>query len=225
MKVIRLILILLVSYSSFAQTSSLGNWVQYHGNNAISKKLNYHNEIQYRSYNFIDDLQQLLIRTGLGYNLTENNNNVLFGYCYVRTENYVNASKIGNDEHRIYQQYVNKSSFGRVSLMHRYRFEERFLEGNVFKFRLRYSLGLNIALSKSYLTNNTIYLAASNEVFMNTKGNEFDRNRIYGGLGYVINKKYRIEVGYLSQRTSASERGQTVLAFFNTFPFYKMDSN
>jgi hypothetical protein len=224
MKLIRLIVFLVISNGAFAQSSNTGNWIQYHGNNAISKKFNFHNEVQYRSYNFIDDVQQILFRTGLGYNLSENNNNVLLGYCFVRTENYINQIKVGNDEHRIYQQFINRSNYGRLNLMHRYRFEERFFEKDVFKFRIRYSLGINIALTKPTMTSNTLYLAASNEIFINTTGNEFDRNRIYGGLGYILNKKYRIEVGYLTQRTSVNERGQTVFAFFNNAPFYSIES-
>ena len=70
------------SVLSFAQESDLGAWYMYFGNNKISKKLNFHNEIQYRNFDGIGDLEQLLIRTGIGYDLTENNNNVVGLWFY-----------------------------------------------------------------------------------------------------------------------------------------------
>ena len=72
-----------------AQDSNFGNWLIYIGNKKINSKWNIHNEIQYRNYNAIGDLEQLLIRTGLGYTFNEGNNNVLLGYGYILSENYV----------------------------------------------------------------------------------------------------------------------------------------
>src|SRR5215468_8602340 len=82
------ILILFVSTVCCAQKSDIGNWFIYFGNQAMNKKWNWWNEVQYRNYNFIGDLQQLLIRTGIGYNLSESNNNVLLGYAFIYSENY-----------------------------------------------------------------------------------------------------------------------------------------
>ena len=74
MKKVLIIFIVLISASSaFAQESNLGNWLIYIGSKKINSKLNLHHEIQYRNYNALGDLEQLLIRTGLGYNLSENN--------------------------------------------------------------------------------------------------------------------------------------------------------
>src|SRR3990167_4855875 len=87
-----------------AQDSDVGNWFLYFGNQKINNRFNWHNEVQYRNYNFIGDLEQLLIRTGLGYNLSENNNNVLLGYAYIHSEPYVQGTddKLKTDEHRIF---------------------------------------------------------------------------------------------------------------------------
>lgn len=57
---------LIVCSVSYAQSSKTGNWFMYFGNNAISKKLNWWNEVQYRNYNFAGDLEQLMLRTGIG---------------------------------------------------------------------------------------------------------------------------------------------------------------
>ena len=92
---------------SFSQDSNLGNWLIYIGNKKLNSKWNIHNEVQYRNYNAIGDLEQLLLRTGLGYNLTENNNNILIGYGYILSENYIldTDEKISVNEHRIFQQF------------------------------------------------------------------------------------------------------------------------
>ncbi len=71
------LLILFVAANAKAQKTDLGNWFIYSGNQKINTKWNWHNEVQYRNFNFAGDLEQLLLRTGLGYNLSENNNNVL----------------------------------------------------------------------------------------------------------------------------------------------------
>src|SRR5687768_17302345 len=76
-----------------AQKTSTGNWFIYFGSQSFAKKWNWHNEVQYRNYNFAGDLQQLMLRTGIGYNLTEKNNNVLLGYGYIRSENYIQYSE------------------------------------------------------------------------------------------------------------------------------------
>ena len=122
-------IILLSPLLSYGQDSDLGNWLIYIGNKKINNKLNWHHEVQYRNYNAIGDLEQLLLRTGIGYNLTENNNNLLLGYGYILSQNYVGGSdeKVDVNEHRIFQQFITKQSIGIVKVQHRYRFEQRFV--------------------------------------------------------------------------------------------------
>jgi hypothetical protein len=55
----------------------------------MNSELNIHNELQYRNYNAKGDLGELLFRTRIGYNLSDNNNNILLGYGYILSENYV----------------------------------------------------------------------------------------------------------------------------------------
>ena len=102
----------------FSQTSNLGNWIIYFGNKQIDNKWNWHHEVQYRNYNAIGDLEQLLLRTGFGYNLSENNNNLLLGYGYVLSENYLDGTDMKQSikEHRVYQQFITKQRFSRVAL-------------------------------------------------------------------------------------------------------------
>ncbi len=214
------IFIILISFSlpTYAQSSDLGAWYMYFGNNKISKKLNFHNEIQYRNFDGIGDLEQLLIRTGIGYDLTENNNNLLVGYGFILSQPYVNGEKRENIEHRIFQQFITKQKFGRFNLQHRYRLEERFLQDD-FRMRFRYYLGFNIPVTNKEMLPKTLYLSAYNEIFLNLDSPVFDRNRVYGALGFVINKNMRIEAGYMNQIQENKNRGQIQIGFYNNIPF------
>ena len=69
-----LLFLLLIPEKTVAQESDFGNWLIYIGNKKLNTKWNIHNEIQYRNYNAIGDLEQLLLRTGLGYTFNEGKN-------------------------------------------------------------------------------------------------------------------------------------------------------
>ena len=197
----------------FSQDNDLGNWLIYIGNKNLNNRWTWHSELQYRNHNFIGDTEQLLVRTGLGYNLTEGNNNLLLGYGFIHSEPYIAGSdfKASINEHRIYQQFITRQSFGRVALQHRYRFEQRFVNEDV-RLRARYFLGSTIALNNTGMADKTLYLSLYNEVFLNLKENYFDRNRFYAGLGYKFNNRLRIGAGWMRQAVSNGAKDQ--LNFF-----------
>lgn len=209
-----------MSFPAQAQKTETGNWFIYFGNQAINSKWNWHNEVQYRNYNFAGDLEQLLLRTGIGYNLTENNNNILQGYGYILGERYLPGTedKVRSEEHRLFQQFITKQRFGRFYLQHRYRIEERFIESD-FKMRYRYFLGLNVPVSKREMAKNALYFSLYNEIFLNGNSPVFDRNRIYGALGFVINDHMKTEVGFMSQVYDRTHRKQFQIVLFNNLPF------
>ena len=215
-KIILTVLTTLLALPSYmnAQESDFGNWIMYFGNKKLNNQWNIHNEIQYRNYNAIGDLEQLLLRTGLGYTFNEDKNNILFGYGYILSENYLTSSdeKEKVHEHRIFQQYMSSQNIGNVKLNHRYRFEQRFVE-DVFKMRFRYFLGINIA----FKTTSDYYFSAYNEIFINTKSAVFDRNRLYGGIGYKINDNIRMEMGYMNQFFETTSRDQFNIMTFVSF--------
>lgn len=213
---VALTILLVLPNIAIAQESNLGNWLIYIGSKKINSKWNIHNEVQYRNYNAIGDLEQLLLRTGVGYNLDESNN-VLLGYGYILSENYIGDTddKISVNEHRIFQQYTSKQNVGKVKLSHRYRFEQRFVE-NDFKLRFRYFLSLNIPFKSNESGVSPLYLSAYNEIFLNSKSSIFDRNRVYGGLGYTVSENIRIELGYMNQFFETDSRDQiNIITFVN----------
>jgi len=210
--------VLMLPYIATAQSSDFGNWLIYIGSKKVNSKWNIHNEVQYRNYDAVGDLEQLLLRTGVGYNLSENNHNLLLGYGYILSQNHVADAqeKIDVNEHRIFQQFTSKQKIGKVSLSHRYRFEQRFVEAD-FKLRLRYFLAFKVPLIKTEAVPVKLYVSAYNEVFLNTESSVFDRNRVYGGLGYQLHKNVRIEAGYMSQLFENSSRDQFNLITFVNF--------
>lgn len=197
-----------------AQDSNFGNWLIYIGNKKINSTWNIHNEIQHRNYNAIGDLEQLLIRTGLGYTFNEEKNNFLLGYGYILSKNYIGNTdeKLNINEHRIFQQFTSTQTIGTIKLNHRYRFEQRFIEDD-FKMRFRYFLGLNIPFTQT----KKYYFSAYNELFINTESAIFDRNRLYGGIGFQVNKNIKIEAGYMNQFFETTGRDQFNIITFVTF--------
>lgn len=212
------IIALLMPFFVHGQDSSFGNWLIYIGSKKLDQKWNLHHEVQYRNYDAVGDLEQLLLRTGIGLNFNESKNNVLLGYGYILSENYTaNASdKVSVNEHRIFQQFISKQKIGAVGLSHRYRFEQRFVESD-FKLRFRYFLSLNVPLYKKENESPGFYLSAYNEIFLNTKSAIFDRNRLYAGIGYHLNKNIRLEAGYMNQFFETSGRDQLNLILFADF--------
>ncbi|MFT7588551.1 MAG: hypothetical protein ACI959_000762, partial [Limisphaerales bacterium] len=212
------VLIALIPFICSAQESNIGNWMIYFGNKKINSNWNWHHEVQYRNYNEAGDLEQLLLRTGIGYNLSEGNNNLLLGYGYIISENYVGGSdsKTQVNEHRIYQQFITRQRLPLLSIQHRYRFEQRFVEGD-FKLRGRYFLSVNVPLNNKGMKDKTIFLSAYNEIFLSLNSPVFDRNRVYGGIGFKLNKLARFELGYMNQYFENAGRDQiniiTALSF------------
>ena len=196
-----------------AQESDFGNWLLFFGNKKISEKVNWHHEIQYRNYDAIGDLEQLLLRTGIGVNVADNTN-VLLGYGFIRSENYTapDEKSIVN-EHRIFQQVITKQNAGALRFQHRYRFEQRFVEDD-FRLRFRYFLGLAYPLWKDSDSPKELYLTSYNEIFLNTERDVFDRNRLYGGLGYRLNDMFRFELGYMNQFLNMGNRDQLNMVCF-----------
>jgi len=213
-------LISLICLNLHAQKSDLGNWFMYFGNQRFHQKWNWWNEVQYRNYNFIGDMEQLLLRTGIGRDLSENNNNLLLGYAFINSTPYISGtdSKTSLTEHRIFQQFITRQRFERVLIQHRFRIEERF-RPNLFRVRARYFLSLNILLNSNEMKKGTCYLSAYNEIFLHLNKPVFDRDRIYAGMGYAFNSSVRLETGIMYQLFETGNRPQWQFALYNSLPF------
>jgi hypothetical protein len=215
----------LINNAVIAQSNNSGTWLVYFGNQKINDQWNIQSDFQYRDYQFFGQRNQFLARAGLGYNLKPQNHNLLLGYAYVATDTYdeLDENTGTKIENRIYQQYLYKNKIGSNSLMHRFRLEERFFP-NEFGLRGRYFISFQKPLWNFKGKNNT-YLSAYNELFIDIKGAQFDRNRFYAGLGFDINDYVKVETGYMIQAQKNITRGQLQLIVFNNFLFKKIKNN
>jgi hypothetical protein len=195
---------------SLAQTgeNETGNWLMYFGQYKVHDKYSIHAEVQYRNHTVKPDLEQLLIRTGLNYHF-QKNAFVTLGYGYISSHPYQQDTSIV--EHRIWQQLIATQKLGKVKLEHRYRVEQRFIEGD-YKNRLRYRAMAFIPLNGNLGDPQTFFLGAYDEIFLNTEQTFFDRNRAYLALGYQINSGTNVQLGVLNQRVDAFDKWYSQLA-------------
>jgi hypothetical protein len=212
-------LILTCSSELNAQSNSQGTWLVYFGNQKINKNWNLQSDFQYRLQQVPDQNSQLIMRAGLGYNLVPGNHNLLLGAAFVQTnfsEEFIDKPTL--IEKRIYQQYLFKQNVKHLYVTHRLRLEERFLPKE-FGLRSRYFLSAQAPLNGKGLNKNAVYGAFFNELFVDIKNLVFDRNRLYGGIGYAMNNDIRFEAGYLIQSQKSGPRGQLQLVLYNNLSF------
>jgi len=121
-------------------------------------------DVQHRNWNMGTDLEQLLIRGGLTYDLPGVPVLVTGGIAHITSGAFGDSDETSG-ERRVYQEALVRQSLGQVvSLRHRYRYEQRWVDGQDFRTRFRYALFGDVALNGRGTGNGAIYLALYNEV-------------------------------------------------------------
>lgn len=215
-RILSLIIFLSIGLLTYGQRT--GNWLIYFGQVKFSDRWSMYNEIQYRNYNAIGTLEQLLTRHAVGYALQPSNHYLSLGYGYMLGQPIsVLAGKNPEltHEHRIFQQFHSLQQIGRVKLMHRYRFEQRFFQDD-FRLRFRYFVALQVPLNHADFQKNTVYLSFYDEIFLQPESTVFDRNRLYGALGFVFTPSLKLELGFMSQLYSSTYRNQAQVVLHHT---------
>jgi len=213
----------IISTNANAQVDELKNgaWYMYFWElRAAESSIGIQSDLQYRNWNLLGDLEQLLLRGGMYYQRPDRDWRLIGGYAYIRSGTY-GESRAFSTEHRIYQEALfSQRWLERIQLIHRIRFEQRFLDQRIIRTRGRYNLFVNVAINKNRFEKDCIYLALYNELFINGERNfadrkvdYFDRNRSYAALGYHISDKKKIQVGYMWQITPDWSKGQWQLSF------------
>lgn len=222
-----LFLALLLSFFTKAQVDEdqLGGWYMYFWNAKFGdSQFGMQGDVQLRTWNGGNDLEQLLLRGGFTY--TPKNANVLLtlGYGHITT----GAPGESTDkvyESRIYQEALLPHKVGsRIYLKHRFRYEQRWVEGWDFRTRYRYNLFVNVALNQTDLSEGAVYLALYNELFMNGQTQVadrsveyFDRNRFYSAIGYSLKTNLKVQLGYMQQTTNTWSKGQFQISLHHNF--------
>jgi hypothetical protein len=207
-------------------SNETGAWYMYFYRHKFNEsQFGIQGDLQYRNWNILGDLEQLLLRSGATY--TPKNADVLFtlGYAYILSGTQ-GESDATTYENRIYEEVFLPQKVGaRVYLAHRFRYEQRFVENQDFRTRYRYNLFINIPINTTEFLKGTFYTALYNEIFINGQKNIgngqeveiFDRNRTYLGMGYVLNPKIRFQFGWMYQVTNSQGKGQIQLGMHHTF--------
>jgi hypothetical protein len=192
-------------------------WYMYIGDHAFSKRWGVHLEAQFRRVGLLTQPQQLLLRTGINYQL---NAHAIFtaGYCFVETYPYGDFPvKSTFPEHRIWQQLQVKQQLGAFEWISRFRLEQRFSNlavehpvtqiaepgDAVYTNRFRLMHRFSIPFRGKIIQDGSWYLSAYDEFFINfgpqVSSNLFDQNRAYLALGYKLKGVGKLEMGYLEQ--------------------------
>ena len=207
--------------------NQLGAWYMYFYNTTF-KESNWgiQGDFQYRDWRGIGDREQLLLRSGVTYEPTNSDVKFTLGFANITTGQF--GTEIDNpvSENRIYQEALfSNTILKRLLLTHRFRYEQRWVENQDFRTRYRYNLFINIPFKGTTLSTGTPYFAFYNELFINGEraignGREvqfFDRNRTYLGLGYALNTKLRVQLGWMEQTTVNWQKGQLQFSLHQTF--------
>ncbi|MDI9355559.1 MAG: DUF2490 domain-containing protein [Chitinophagaceae bacterium] len=183
--------------------------------------------------------QQQYYRLGLDMYVSNALSVVPFGMGYFVNYKYgKQPTKFINNEIRIWQQIFYKHTASRISINHRLRLEERFIQdhsnadstylgySNV-QFRIRYRIYGNIPLNKPTMEAKTFYVCVWDEAFISI-GNKVDynypdQNRIFVGTGYQFTKDFSIQVGVLHQLLIKQPAG--TLAEHNTGALLQINYN
>lgn len=209
------------------EENQLGAWYMYFFQaDCKDKPWGIQGDIQYRNWNLGGDLEQLLLRGGLTYRPQNAKIKFTLGYGNITTGAFGTESDATVSESRIYQEALFPVQFGkRFYTNHRFRYEQRFVEDQDFRTRYRYNLFLNVALNKTSMEANTIYLALYNEIFINGQRNignsvsveVFDRNRAYAAIGYILKQGIKVQGGIMKQSTDNWSKNQLQLSLHQSF--------
>ena len=204
----------------------VGAWYMYFWSTQLKEsRFGFQGDIQFRNWDLLGDLEQLLIRGGLTFAPKAIDVKFTLGYAFILSGEFGDSNDTSK-ENRIYQEALLPQKLGsRTYINHRFRFEQRWVEDQDFRTRFRYNLMINIALNRKELIKGTYYYAFYNEIFINGErdiGDDkeveyFDRNRFYNAIGYCITNTLRFQGGYMHQITDDWNKGQIQVGLHHSF--------
>jgi Protein of unknown function (DUF2490) len=197
----------IVDFQIWENVTARGNFGSINPENPDLKKWLWWGEIQMRYRDSGQELNQMLIRPGIGYALTEHST-VFFGYAHVT--NYPPVGELIM-ENRIWQQYQWKGPTPLGAFTTRSRLEERWQDngnqnngGDDTGLRFRELLKFNWPFS----FHPALSFVMANEVFVNLNSTNWgpptakqglDQNRGFAGFGYRFTPIILMELGYMNQ--------------------------
>jgi hypothetical protein len=207
-----------------------GAWyIYFFDGNVAGKNWGIQGDIQHRTWNGFDDMEQFLARGGFYYKAPKSKAQFTLGYATITTGEFGSGKKTSH-ENRIYQEFLfPENPLPRVFLTHRIRIEQRWVDNQKFRTRYRYFIAVTVPLNKPDLSKGAIYIQGTNAVFINGEKNIgngkkvelFDRDRIYGAFGYSISNNLKIQVGAMRQITDTWAKNQVQISLHHKFQLGK----
>ena len=148
------------------------------------------------------------------------------GFAHLSTFSQQDHTDNKTEEARLYQEALFPQKISqRFSLAHRIRLEERWVENQDFRSRLRYNLFTKWVFNQPKLSKGAVYLALYNEIFLNGpspseliyRNTLFDRFFSYAGIGYCLNDDLKIQCGFLEQFTPQQDKGWLQISFHHRY--------
>lgn len=151
MRKITLLFILVFAFNNFLKAQTVHQntgWLFLMNTSKFNDKWGAHFDLQLRSSDEFNNLRNLLIRPGITYYFN-GSNNLTVGYLFTQTYS-PGAETI--TENRAWEQFIHTHKIQRVSVSHRFRLEQRFIEkiaaDDAFAQRLRYFARFLIPLKR-----------------------------------------------------------------------------
>ena len=229
-QLISILLTLCLAAPAYAQVAidedDTGAWYMYFFNTQFNaSQWGMQGDFQYRNWDLGGDLEQLLLRGGITWTSLNKVATLTLGYGNITTGAFGSSNATSN-ESRVYQEALIRHGLGgRLKFRHRFRLEQRWVEDQDFRTRFRYAIFADVPLNNKTIKPGTWYLAFYNEVFVNLESDigdgrsvdTFDRNRLYGALGYSLSNTVKIQGGYMHQTTNSIDKGQIQLSLHHSF--------
>ncbi|MBE9664882.1 DUF2490 domain-containing protein [Mucilaginibacter boryungensis] len=157
-----------------------------------------YSELQLRENSTFNQFNYYEIKAGISYDLDKAFTALIGGGRYT-TYDYQNLGAGPNTiEARFWEQMIVNQYLYRIKLEHRYRIEQRWLNG-IYRNRFRYRLNVFVPLNSTKIEAKTWFVSVFEEIFLNNKEPNFERNRISAALGYQFDKKWILQAGWINQ--------------------------
>jgi hypothetical protein len=202
-------------------TNQFSGWLAAFGRVELKNRFSLHIESQLRSTDNIEQIQSIILRAGLNYNL-KSNQIVTVGYAYISSRRTVDGISGYGPEDRIWEQFVLNEAFSfqnhSITIQNRFRLEQRFIGQSVAEDGKLVTSGFSFVQRIRYLARMIApfvkspggfkkgsYFSLQDEVFVNigdlsvVNGKYFDQNRAYISIGYRFSSKNDTEIGYMNQ--------------------------
>ena len=170
-------------------------------------------EAQPRTRESGSEVDQLLIRPGIGYALSDRST-VWIGYAHV-----TNYPVVGEtiQENRIWQQYMWSGPTPIGAFTSRTRFEQRWQDngddtGGRFRQFFKFNWPFSFHPAASFVVWDEVFVHLNTTDWGARQG--FDQNRGFAGIGYRLHPAILTEVGYINQyiNTSNTDRMNHILS-------------